>query len=477
MLQFAPDLDPATPLLLVDVTNAIPTVKGYAGSYTGVNTSYAALATKIHNLVITRKLDNTRRFFAATQTKIYEGAAGAWSDRTSGTPDIGADNRWAFAQFGNFTLASAKTVNLVQSDSTVFSAVSGAPKAGAMATGQGFVMLGDTNEGTFGDQGDRWWCSGIYDHTQWTPSVTTQCTTGRLVDTPGKIVGLTGYGPSFVAFKENSMYLGTYTGAPSVFSWQLIPGLVGCSSKDAIAQAGPQTYFMGNDNFYVFDGSRPIPIGNPLREWFFKTEINPQYVHTTVAAYDRANQFVWFFYPKVNSTILNRALVYHIPTSRWGKISMDVATAANFITDAISIDGLDAFSATIDGLPNIPYDSPLWMNQSQVMSVATTSHVVQTLSGNPTTSSFTTGSFGDVNTYSTLLKVRPRFTTAPTTATFVHQYDNDYGDNFTSLPQVSLVNSKFDALWSARWHRGKVDLVGPWEMIDFKADMVQDGPE
>jgi hypothetical protein len=477
MLQFAPDIDPATPGILVECSNIIPTAKGYAASYVGVNTSYDALSTKIHNIVIVRKLDNTRRFFAATQTKIYEGIAGTWYDRTSGTPDIGADNTWAFAQFGNFTLACSKTTNLVQSDSTTFSDVSGAPKAGCMATGQGFVMLGDTNEVTYGDQGDRWWCSGIYDHTQWTPAVTTQCTTGRLVDTPGKIVGISGYGSTFVAFKENSMYLGSYTGAPSVFTWQLIPGLVGCSSKNAIAQAGPQSYFLGNDNFYVFDGSRPIPIGNPLREWFFKTEVNPEYIYTVTASYDRPNQFVWFFYPSSGSTTLNKALVYHIPTSRWGRVSMDIETIGVYLSDAITIDGMDALSSTIDGLPNISFDSPYWSSQSQTIAIANTSHVVQTLSGNPVSSSFTTGSFGDVGSFSTISMVKPRFVTAPTSATLTYQYDNDYGDSFVDGSVSSLSNGRFDVLWSARWHRGEVALNGPWELIDFKASIIKDGEE
>jgi hypothetical protein len=101
-----------------------------------------------------------------------------------------------------------------------------------MATGQGFVMLADYDDGT--NTGDGWFCSGIFDYTTWTPSITTQCTKGRLVDTPGRITGLVGYGTTFVAFKQDSMYLANYVGSPSVFQWQLIPGVVGCRSKEAI---------------------------------------------------------------------------------------------------------------------------------------------------------------------------------------------------------------------------------------------------
>lgn len=475
MLNFAPDLDPLTSGVLTDVINVIPTQKGYAGCYTGVSATYPALAAACRNIAITRKLDNSRRLFATTQTEIYEGSGGAWTARAAGTPDIGSTARWALGQFGDYTLATAKTVNLQASSSGAFSAVSGAPKASCLATGQGFVMLADYNDGS--DVPDGWYCSGIYDHTAWTPSVTTQCTKGRLVDTPGAITGLVGYGSTFVAFKQDSMYLANYVGAPSVFQWQLIPGVVGCRSKDAICTAGPQVYFMGNDNFYLFEGSRPVPIGNPLREWFFKSEINPSLMYLVTASYDQSNQFVWFFYPSKSSSSLDRALVFHIPSGRWGKVHLSIEAAATYISDPFYIDDLSTLSATIDGLPDIAYDSPFWTNQSQVMSYVDSSHQLKTFTGNCATSSFVTGNYGDTGVFTTVKRMRPRFVIAPTSASLQHQYDNDYGDTWLNGPSSTLSNGRFDVLWSARWHRANVSLVGPWELIDYTADVEKDGLE
>lgn len=475
-MQYAPDLDPATPGVLTDVVNVIPTQKGYAGSYAGVNITYDALAAECRNIVITKKLSDTRRFFAATQTKIYEGSSGTWTAVEAGTPDVGNENRWAFAQFGDYTLATAKAVVLQASSSGAFSSLT-APSAACMATGQGFVMLGNTTDATYGDSPNRWWCSAIYDHTDWTPAVATQCTTGRLVDTPGPIVAMTGFGSTFVAFKSESIYVGSYVGSPSIFQWSLVPGQIGVRNKEAIAQAGLQLYFMGNDNFYVFDGSRPVPIGNPLREWFFKTEVSELYLYKTVAAYDRPNQIIWFFYVPNGQTTLTRALTYHIPTGKWGKSHLAIEAAATYFSDAITIDGLNALSATIDGLPDIAFDSPYWSASSQVMAYADTSHQIKSLSGNCATSSVTTGSVGDVGSYTLLSRIKPRFLMAPTSATLTHQYDNDFGDNWTTSGTSTLTNGAFDLLHSARWHRGTVDFVGPWEMIDFKATLQADGEE
>lgn len=475
MLNFAPDIDPTTPEVLTDVINAIPTQKGYAGCYTGVATSYPALSAACRNVAVVRKLDNTRRLFATTQTKIYEGSSGAWTAREAGTPDIGTTARWALGQFGDYTLATAKTVALQASSSTTFSAVSGAPKATCLATGQGFVMLADYDDGS--NVPDGWFCSGIYDHTVWTPSTTTQCAKGRLVDTPGSITGLVGFGSTYIAFKQDSMYVANYVGAPDVFQWQLVRGNVGCRSKDAICQAGARAYFLGNDNFYMTETGDPVPIGNGIREWFFKSEVNPAYLYLIMAVYDQPNQFVWFHYPSKTSSTLDRALVYHIPTGRWGKVYLQVEAAATYISDPFYIDDLEDLSATIDGLPAISYDSPLWTNQSQVMAYVDTSHVLKTFTGNCDTSSIVTGAYGSLDSYSTVTKVRPRYITPPTTATLQHQYDNDYGDSWLDGPSSTLSNGKFDLLWSAKWHRGNVSMTGPWEMISYSANVVRDGEE
>ena len=476
MLNFAPDIDPITQSTLVECTNVVPTTKGYTASYVGVNSLYPALASEVRNITISRKLDNTRRLFAGLQTKIYEGVSGAWTDRSGSAYDIGPDTRWAFDQFGDYTLAIAKTVNLQASSSGSFATVSGAPKASCIATSQGFAMVADTNEGTYGDQSDRWWCCAQYDHTSWTPSVATQATTGRLIDTPGPITALEGFGNGFVAFKENSMYIGTYTGAPAVFSWQMVPGEIGCRSKDAVVRVGSNLFFLGNDNFYAFDGSRPIPIGNQLREWFFKTQVNPTYLYSIIATYDRPNQFVWFFYPSVSSTYLNKALVFHVPTQRWGSVTITVEAAANYYVDSITYDGLGTIYSTFEDLPtNIAYDSPYWLAQSQVLSVANSAHTIQTMVGSAVSSSVTTCTVGDPQQFSTVNRVRPRFSVAPTSATLTHQYDDDYGDTWTDGPSSTLTNGSFDLLKSARWHREKMDMVGPWEMIDYKVMITPDG--
>lgn len=120
-----------------------------------------------------------------------------------------------------------------------------------------------------GDAPDGWGCSGIRDQTIWTPSVSTQCAAGRLLDSPGAIRAGAALGSDVVAYKNTSMYVGRYVGPPIIWAWQRVPGDIGCSGAESVVVVGTQHFFIGPSDFYVFDGTVPRPIGAPVREWFF----------------------------------------------------------------------------------------------------------------------------------------------------------------------------------------------------------------
>ena len=113
---YAPDADDAIPGIFTDCTNVIPTLKGYAGAPSPqTGTLAAALAAAPQGAALVRKLDNSVRLFAGTGTKLYEAGATSWTDRTrasGGDYALGSDIRWRFTQYGDVSLAVAKTDNL-----------------------------------------------------------------------------------------------------------------------------------------------------------------------------------------------------------------------------------------------------------------------------------------------------------------------------------------------------------------------------
>ena len=477
LVEFAPDLPPTAPGVLLDVTDLIPTARGYKGRQAPVSGGYPALAAAANTLAVATKLDGSRRIFAGTSAALYEASGGAWIDRSdTGGYSIGV-NRWGIAQFGNTTLAAAKAATLQASTSGAFAAVSGAPKASLIDTSSGFVMLADTNEALYGDQSDRWYCSAYLDHTLWTPSVSSQCTTGRLIDAPGPITALKALGSGFVAYKATAMWVGSYVGAPEVWQWTQVPGETGCAMPNGVVSMGSAHAFIGRDNLYVFDGARPIPIGDKIREWFF-SQLNNTYAYRTIGAYDPIAGNVWWFYVSTNAagTTPDRALVFNVATGRFGRAQLDVEAAALYFQPGLTFDTIGSVYATWDALPtDLAYDSPAWIAARPDMAVINTAHTLQTLTGESASSSLLTGNFGDDDVFQTCRGVRPRFLREPKTAQMEHLYDDLYGDVFTARDPVGLYEGKWDTLWSSRWHRFRLSFTGDVEINGIRPYLVQDG--
>lgn len=479
ILGFLPDVDPVTPGILTACSNLIPTTKGMKGAPGEVSGGIDALAATCLGAALCIKLDSTWRVFAGTTTKLYEVSGTTWADRTrasGGDYSTSTDSRWRFAQFGDTTLAVNGADTLQSSNTGVFADVAGAPSANCIDTVANFVMLAGTNEGTYGDQTDRWWCSAINDATDWTTDVATQCTTGRLVNTPGAITAIKRFGTSVVAYKEKSLYLGTYAGPPVVWKFDLIPGEIGAPSQEAVVNIGSSHIFVGYDDFYVFDGTRPVPIGEGIKEWFF-ADLNKKYRYKIIGAHDPTNSLVYFYYPSTASTsgAIDSCVVYHYKAKKWGVADRAIEAAIEYLTGQITYANIGDYFADYASMPAITYDSPFWTSSAPVVAIIDTTNTVKTLTGASTTSSMTTGDIGDDDLYMLLSRDRPRFSTAPTSATMTNYYRNSAGEAFTTDQTVTLTDGSFDVLRSARWHRLQMDFTGPVEITAHSATLQEDG--
>lgn len=475
-IGFQPDVDPMTPGVITDCNNLLPTVKGFKALPSYTATDLPALAAACQGAVVVVKLDGTSRLIAGTATKLYEGAASSWTDR-SRAGNYSVTSQWRFAQFGDTTLATNKADTLQASSGAAFADIAGAPKASVMDAAAGFVMLAATNDGTYGDQADRWWCSSYQDATSgtaWTPSVTTQCTTGRLVDSPGPIMALKALGSNFVAYKQKSMFIAGYVGAPSVFNWLQIPGEIGCSSQEAVVNIGSAHLFIGYENIYMFDGSRPVPIGNEVKEWFFGT-MNNAYRYLICGMHEKAASRVWFFFPSGASQTLNSAIVYNYTKGTWGKVTLSIERPVEYLSGGITWDGLGALYSTFNDLPNLSFDSPFWTQSTLIPSVVDATHTLQNLTGVSAGCSITCGDLGDDTQLSMLSRSRPRFIVAPTSGTMTNYYRDQAGAALSTDATSAMNSGKFDVLRTARWHRLKYDFVGDCEIVGDAVSLVPAG--
>ena len=482
LLGFSPDVEPTNPGVMTEVVNMVPDEKGMKGAPTPVTpANVPVLAAKCIGTALTTKLDDSRRFFAGTTTKLYELVAGSWVDRSSTTYSGGADTRWSFTQFGDSTLAANLADTIQRSPgSGSFASISGAPKAKIVFAVQGFVMALHTNDAGFGDNPDRWWCSAVFNDTDWTPSITTQASTGRLVSAQGRFTAGGKLGDYAVAYKERAIYLGQYVGPPVVWDWQEIPGgEAGCVGQEAWCDIGGAHFIVGMDNFWIFDGSRPNKIGNGVvRDWFF-SQSNPSYRYRIRCSYDKQNNLVWVLFASLNASGPDRALVYQTVTQQWGLVDLNSEAEVNYIGSGLTIQTMDTVSSTIDGLTDYSFDSQFWLAGGRSLAIFNNSHQLQTVTGDSVTCSYTSGDYGDDDAYSLLTKVRVRFAPGekPTSATMTSRVKDDAGDVLTPATVSTWSDGKFDVLDSARWHRVTFSFNGRMTAVGHELTLIPEGTQ
>jgi hypothetical protein len=250
-------------------------------------------------------------------------------------------------------------------------------------------------------------------------------------------------------------------------------------SAEAVADVGtpeePRHIFMGFDDFYEFNGGRPKPIGQGwVKETVFN-ELNKTYMERAMALHDRANSIVYFFYPSGSNNNPDSCVVYNYKTQRWGRADRSVESVLEYISVGLSYDDLGSSYATYDDLPSISYDSTIWTAGYPIPAIFDTSHNLKSLDGPSASSGFVLGDLGADEKFTTVTRVRPRFITAPTSASMIHRYRNNLGDSLTNGATTSLSNGKFDVKRSARWHRPEFSWTDPVELGAMEFSVVQDG--
>ena len=472
IIGFAPDADQTMPGLLSDCENLIPALIGMEGAPTAVvPAGVPVLAGAAKGAAVVSKLDNSRRLFAGTTAKLYELTAGAWVDQSRvGDYAAGSDSRWSFAQFGDSTLACAGSEPVQRSTSGAFANVATAPIAEVLFSVGAFVMALNTNDGQV--KPDGWHCCAAFDDTSWTPSLTTQAASGRLVASPGRLTAGARLGEYAIAYKERSIYLGQYVGPPVVWDWmQVADGGAGCVGKNALCDIGGGHFFVGPDNFWLFDGARPIPIGDgAVRKWFVNNS-SSAFLYKTICSFDRENGRVWVFYPSLSATECDSALVYHIQSKQWGRATLAVQSALTYVSSGATLDTLDAYSPTYDGLPTISFDSQFWFAAARTQAVFDTANQLRALTGTPATSSLTTGEAGDDEAVTLLQQIRLRYGAAPTSASVQTFHMPSSGGTYAPGVSGSMNDGKFDTLRAARWHKAKVTFVGPVRVTHLNAKL------
>lgn len=446
--------------------NVIPRADSY-GPLTSISAYSDALTARCQGAVAVRDLSNNVNLFAGDATKLYRMASGTtWSDVSGSTFATGADEQWRFTQYGNRVIATNYANNLqsyVIGTSSVFSQLV-AIKARYISTVKEFVVVGNTNDGTDGDQSQRVrWCA-IDNPTDWTVSATTQADFQDLRE-GGEVMGIVSgvAGSDAIILQREGVQKMNYIGSPVVFSFNRVEGAVGCISGGSVCRIGSRVFYLGEDGFYMTDGVSSVPIGsNKVNKWFL-TDLNQSYTSRISSMADPINQLViWAYQAAVDNVAYNtRVIIYNWVADKWsyGELSTQYIFPAYTLGQTID----DFGSTSIDDIP-FSLDSGVYQGGRIRLGAFDTTNKLGFLSGSALEATIDTTEAEIVPSRRTLLKqIWPMIDGGTITASVGHrsrQVDSVTWSSATSQNAKGFCPARVDN----RYHRVRVTIAagGTW---------------
>ncbi len=381
--EWLPD-QPGVTGALTNALNVYPKAVGYGPLPTEEDYSGAA-SEDLNSVFAGKDPSGNTRVFAGSSTKLFLLDSTDLSlDDVSGTTYT-ATSKWNFAQFGSLVLATndQNKVQFADLSTTTISFAdlnASAPTAKLLTVVRDFVVTGNTSTGS---NEVRW--SGINNPTGTWGSVAVTQADFQTIPDGGEIRGLTG-GEFGLVLLERSIVRMSYVGTPFIFQFDNISRNLGCYESNSVAQWQGITYFLADDGFYSCNGQQVDPIGAEKVNRFFWDTIREDMIDEMSTAVDPFRSLVIWGYPSQENTY--RLLIFHTITKRWTYADTTVDRIANLFTPGITLEGLDAFSASLDAIQT-SLDSRQWVGGKFLFGGVTGAKII-TFSGPNKTARITT---------------------------------------------------------------------------------------
>jgi len=361
-----PDQPPLNNNGVTVATNVIPAANGYRSFPSFVPFSNAA-DDRIRGILAAKDNDATVSLFAGDSGKLYkfDQATSNLSDVSkAGTPAYtlaGAD-RWRFVQFGEKVIATGGVGEAPQvydlGSASAFSDLTGSPpKANYCAVVRDQIWFADIDDGTGRVPNKVHW-SGLNDETSWT--IGTDQSDSQVIPDAGAITGISG-GERAVILMERAIAVAYYVGSPLIYEINRVETSRGCPYPNSVTSVGGMTFFLSQDGFYAFDGTKSIPIGAEKVDKFFFKDFDDAHTDRMSAAVDPSNQIVAWSYVSNSAPddVPDKILVYNYALGRWSILEVQADLIAPLFTPAYTLDALDNLAASLDALPAL-LDSALY---------------------------------------------------------------------------------------------------------------------
>jgi hypothetical protein len=371
---WAPDL-PASAGASARILNCLPASAASFGPMPSPAPYSGPLGARCQGALAVQDAAGNVALFAGDADRLYRLGPGAtaWSDVSApagyATPP---DQRWEGAVFGDRVLMS-NFADPIQSlrqgiDAGFGPLAAAAPRARHLAVVRDWLVAGNTFDPGDGARPERVWWSAIDDPTLWpapggAEAAAAQSDFQDLVGDGGWVQGIVGnLGTADGAvFQERGIVRMSYVGAPAIFAFATAEGARGTPAPGSIAQLGSLVYYLGEDGFYVFDGSASRPIGADRIDKTFFADLDQTHLGRVSAAIDPVSKTCFWAYPGAGNSggNPNRLLAYNWAVDRWSLAEVETELLFRALSFGTSLEGLDAVAPSLDALP-FSLDSRAW---------------------------------------------------------------------------------------------------------------------
>ena len=406
----------------------------------------AAAAAKDTNSITSIYAAGTTRLFKLDTSDF------SWDDISATT--YSGTSGWKFTQFGNSLIAANESNTMqfidVMSGTTFANIAVDAPKAKFVTVVRDFVVSGYQSANK-----NRVQWSGINNEKTWATSATTQADFQDVPD-GGFVQGVTG-GEFGLVLLERSIVRMSYVGTPLIFQFDNIARNRGCFEPNSVIQWQGITYFLGDDGFYACDGQNLKNIGAEKVNRYFFNSLKESDLGSMSAAIDPINNLVVWGYPSVDTDY--RVLIYHIATGKWSYSDSSATRVAPVSTPSITLEGLDAFSASIDAL-GVSLDSRNWLGGKLLLLGLKGSKLI-TFTGAAKTATIETSDIESPANQSMVTMIKPIVDNGTGSASVASRLQLN---QTVSFPSVTAANSenRIGTRSYGRYHRVKLEPSGNW---------------
>lgn len=153
------------------------------------------------------------------------------------------------------------------------------------------------------------------DNTQWTPAATNEAGDFQLQTTGVILRGLRVRGRTLILTTTDA-HTATYLGPPFVYGFEQAGYGCGLVAPLGVVSIGDRAFWMGENEFFMYDGSRVQVIPCPIADYVFD-DVNSAQANKAFAVSIQQHSEVWWFYPSSGSEENDRYAAYDYGEGVW----------------------------------------------------------------------------------------------------------------------------------------------------------------